>query len=100
MEVEKLLAQSIEGVRGAKDDPQQVLGLYYDAYLYGTRPYGRPAGGDEVSLQRIKRDTIAKVYETTYAPGNTLLAVAGEVNGARNREEVEGVIGGWPARAG
>jgi zinc protease len=26
-EVEKLLAQSVDGVRGAKDDPQQVLGL-------------------------------------------------------------------------
>src|SRR5712691_7106812 len=77
-EVEKLLAQSIDGVRGAKDDPQQVLGLYYYGYLYGIHPYGRPSGGDEVSLQGIKRDAIAKFYETNYAPGSTLLAVAGE----------------------
>jgi len=97
-EVEKLLAQSIDGVRGAKDDPQQVLGLYYDGYLYGTHPYGRPAGGDEVSLQRIKRDAIAKFYETTYAPGNTLLAVAGEFNGAEMRKKLEDVFGGWAAR--
>src|SRR5258708_14138858 len=75
-EVEKLLAQSIDGVRGAKDDPQQVLGLYYDAYLYGTHPYGRPAGGDEVSRQRIKRDAIVKFYEGHYSPGNATLAVA------------------------
>ena len=97
-EVEKLLAQSIDGVRGAKDDPQQVLGLYYDGYLYGTHPYGRPAGGDEVSLQRIKRDAIAKFYETNYAPGNTLLAVAGEFNGAEMRKKLEDVFGGWPVR--
>src|ERR1700682_3787186 len=76
-EVDKLLAQSVDAVRGAKDDPQQVLGLYYYGYLYGTHPYGRPAGGDEVSLQRIKRDAIVKFYETKYVPGNTLLAVAG-----------------------
>ena len=97
-EVEKLLAQSIDGVRGAKDDPQQVLGAYYDGYLYGTHPYGRPSGGDEVSLQHIKRDAIVKVYETTYAPGNTLLAVAGEFNGAEVRKKLEEVFGGWPAR--
>jgi len=98
-EVEKLLAQSVDSVRGAKDDPQQVLGLYYYGYLYGTHPYGRPSGGDEVSLQRIKRDAIAKFYETNYAPGNTLLAVAGEFNGAEMRKKLEDVFGGWPARA-
>jgi len=97
-EVEKLLAQSIDGVRGAKDDPQQVLGAYYDGYLYGTHPYGRPSGGDEVSLKRIKRDAIVKLYETNYAPGNTLLAVAGEFNGAEMRKKLEEVFGGWPAR--
>jgi zinc protease len=97
-EVEKLLAQSIDGVRGAKDDPQQVLGAYYDGYLYGTHPYGRPSGGDEISLQRIKRDAIVKLYEAIYAPGNTLLAVAGEFNGAEMRKKLEDVFGGWPAR--
>src|ERR1700687_2972974 len=97
-EVEKLLAQSIDGVRGAKDDPQQVLGAYYDGYLYGTHPYGRPSGGDEVSLQRIKRDAIVKLYEANYAPGNTLLAVAGEFNGTAMRKKLEDVFGGWPAR--
>jgi len=97
-EVEKLLAQSIDGVRGAKDDPQQVLGAYYDGYLYGTHPYGRPSGGDEVSLQRIKRDAIVKLYEANYAPGNALLAVAGEFNGAEMRKKLEDVFGGWPAR--
>jgi predicted Zn-dependent peptidase len=98
-EVEKLLAQAVDGVRGAKDDPQQVLGLYYYGYLYGTHPYGRPAGGDEVSLQRIKRDAIVKFYETNYASGNTLLAVAGEFNGAEMRKKLDDVFGGWPARA-
>src|ERR1700687_4228227 len=97
-EVEKLLAQSIDGVRGTKDDPQQVLGLYYSGYLYGTHPYGRPAGGDEVALERIKRDAIAKFYEANYAPGNTLLAVAGEFNGAEMRKRLDDVFGGWAAR--
>jgi len=97
-EVEKLLAQDLDGVKGAKDDAQQVLGLYYYGYLYGTHPYGRPAGGDEVSLKRIRRDAIAKFYEANYAPANTLLAVAGDFNGADMRKKLEDALGGWPAR--
>ena len=96
-EVDKLLAQSLDGVKGAKDDPQQVIGLYYYGYLYGTHPYGRPSGGDEISLQRIKRDAIVKFYEGNYAPGNTLLAVAGEFNSAEMRKKLEESLGAWPA---
>lgn len=97
-EVDKLLAQSIDGVRGAKDDPQQVIGAYYYGYLFGNNAYGRQAGGDEVSLGRIKRDAVVKFYETNYAPGNTLLAVAGEFNGAEMRKKLEETFGGWAAR--
>jgi predicted Zn-dependent peptidase len=98
-ETEKLLAQSIDGVRGAKDDPQQVLGLYYYGYLYGSHPYARPSGGDDVSLQKIKRDAVAKFYETNYAPGNTVLAIAGEFNAAEMRKTLEEVFASWPAHA-
>jgi zinc protease len=97
-EVDKLLAQSLDAVKGAKDDPQQVLGLYYNGYLYGARPYGRPDGGDEVSLKHISRDAIVKFYETYYAPGNTILAVAGEFNAAELRKKLEEVLGAWLAK--
>lgn len=97
-EVDKLLTQAVDGIKGAKDDPQQVLGLYYYGYLYGAHPYGRPAGGDEITLTQIQRDSIAKFYEANYAPGNTLLAVAGEFNAAEMRRRLEDVFGAWPAR--
>jgi len=98
-EVDKLLAQSVDGVRSAKDDPNQVLGLYYDGYLYGTHPYGRPAGGDEISLKRIQRDMVVKFYNTNYAPGNVVLSIAGEFSAADMRKKLEETFGGWPARA-
>jgi zinc protease len=97
-ELDKLLAQSIDGVRGAKDDPQQVLGLYYYGYVYGTHPYGRPAGGDEVTLTHIQRDSVAKFYEANYTPGNTILAIAGQFNPAEMRHKLDDVFGTWTAR--
>jgi zinc protease len=97
-EVDKLLAQEIDGIKAAKDEAQSVALNYYYGYLFGKHPYGRPGGGDELSLARIKRDTITKFYETNYAPGNTILAIAGEFNSAQMRAKIEQALGGWTAK--
>ena len=97
-ETDKILAQSLDGVKSAKDEPQAVLGLYFEGYLYGAHPYGRPSDGDEFSLKSIKRDAIAKFYEANYAPGNTILGIAGEFDAAGIRKKLEETFGAWPAR--
>jgi len=96
-EADKILAQSVDGVKSSKDDPRSVLGLYYQGYLYGANSYGRPAGGDELSLKRIQRDDIVKFYEANYASGNTILGIAGEFDPAEMRKQIEEVLGTWPA---
>lgn len=98
-EVDKSLAQTLDAVKGSKDDPRQVLGIYYHAYLYGARGYGRPEEGDEVSLKKLNRDGIAKFYEANYAPGNTILAVAGEFDAPELRKQLETKLGAWPGKA-
>ena len=97
-EVEKLLAQEIDGIKAAKDEAQSVALNYYYGYLFSKHPYGRPVGGDELSLARIKRDAIARFYETNYTPGNTILAMAGEFNAPQMRIKIEQAFGGWPAK--
>ncbi|HZV87880.1 MAG TPA: pitrilysin family protein [Candidatus Binatus sp.] len=97
-ETDKILAQSLDGVKSEKDEPQAVLGMYYGGYLYGAHPYGRPSDGDELSLKRIQRDAIVRFYETNYAPGNTILGVAGEFDAVEMRKKLEETLGAWPAR--
>jgi predicted Zn-dependent peptidase len=97
-EVDKLLAQEIDGIKAAKDEAQSVALNYYYGYLFSKHPYGRPGGGDELSLARIKRDAITKFYETNYTPGNTILAISGEFNSAQMRAKIEQALGGWTAK--
>jgi len=97
-EVDKLLAQSLDGVRAAKDDPRSVLGTYYDGYLFNGYGYGRTADGDEISLTRIHRDAIVKFYESYYAPGNMILSVAGDFQAADMKKKLEEVFGQWPSK--
>jgi len=99
-EAQKLLAQEIDGIKAAKDEAQSVVLNYYYGYLFHRHPYGRPVGGDELSLAHIKRDAITKFYETNYTPGNTILAVAGEFDAAKMRAKIEQALGGWTAKPG
>jgi len=98
VEVDKLLSQSVDEIKAAKDDAQSVVLSYYYGYLFGKHPYARSEGGDEASLARIKRAAIAKFYETNYTPGNTILAVAGEFNPSQMKAKLEEVFGGWMTR--
>jgi zinc protease len=96
-EVDKLLAQTLNGVRAAKEDPLSVLLAYFDAYLYGTHPYGRSPVGDEISLKHIQRDAIATFYEANYVPGNTIVAIASNFPTAELRAKVTALLESWPA---
>jgi zinc protease len=97
-EVEKLLSQSLDSVRAAKDDARSVLGIYYDDYLFNGIGYGRTSDGDEISLKKIRREDIAGFYEKYYAPGNTILAVAGDFQSVEMKQLIEKVFEPWPAK--
>jgi zinc protease len=97
-EVDKLLAQSLDGVRAAKDEARSVLGTYYNAYLFNGNGYGRTSDGDEISLTKIHRDAIVKFYESYYAPGNIILAVTGDFQTADMKQKLEEVFGPWPSK--
>jgi DNA-directed RNA polymerase len=88
----------VGSIKGAKDQALAVLPTYFNAYLYGSHPYARPANGDEKSLSAIKRDAIAKFYRTYYAPGNTILAVVGDFDPAPMAATLSQKFGAWPAQ--
>jgi zinc protease len=98
-EVDKLLSQSLDGVRAAKDEARSVLGTYYDAYLFNGNGYGRMSDGDEISLTKIHRDAIVKFYGSYYVPGNIILAVAGDFHTADMKKKLEEVFAQWPSKA-
>ena len=85
--MEKLLAQSLDGVRAAKDDARSVLGIYYNGYLYNGNGYGRSANGDEISLKRIRREAIVKFYETILRAGEYDSGGGGRFSDRGNEEE-------------
>jgi len=97
-EVKKLAAQRVDGIKSAKDRAAGVIGLYYNAYLYGKHPYARPTGGDETSVASMTREDVARFYEANYAPGGTVMAVAGDFAAAEMEKQLAAAFGGWPVK--
>ena len=97
-EVAKLVAQRVDGIKSAKDRAQGVLSAYFNAYLYGKHPYGRPTGGDESSVASITRDDVVKFYEANYTPGGTVMAVVGDFAAAEMEKQLTDTFAAWPAK--
>jgi zinc protease len=98
-EVKKRIAQEQDSIRSAKDEPREVIQFYFMKFLYGDHLYARPSSGDERSLANISRDDIAAFYRAHYAPGNTIIAIAGDFDSAAMQSKIEQVFGGWKGKA-
>jgi predicted Zn-dependent peptidase len=97
-EVAKQVKQRVDGVKAAKDRAAGVIGTYYNAYLYGTHPYGRPTGGNETSLASIAADDVTKFYDSHYGPGSTIMAVVGDFAVADMEKQLSALFGAWPTK--
>ncbi len=98
-EVEKLVRQNIDQIKAGRDRAQSVIGNYFNGYLYGSHPYGRPVGGDERSLAAITRDDLLAYYRGWYTPANAILAVAGDFTAAEMEKELTARFGAWSGKA-
>lgn len=97
-EVAKLLSQRMDEIKSAKDQAQAVIGNYFNAYLYGSHPYGRPNEGDERSLAAITRDDVVKFYQTYYTPSNMILAAVGDFNSPDMERMLTEKFGAWSGK--
>lgn len=97
-EFAKLQKQRLDGLKSAKDQAQRVIGNYFNAYFYGGHPYGRPSEGDEKSMAALTRDDVVKFYQSFYAPGNIILAVAGDFATPEMEQLITQKFASWPAR--
>ena len=98
-EVAKLIAQHRDGLRSVKDFANRVIGPYFNAYLFGDHPYGRPVAGDENSIGSISRDDILTFHETYYTPENTILAAVGDFSITDMQGLIEEHFAAWPRHA-
>jgi zinc protease len=76
------------------DNPYELAEAHFENQLYGEKnPHGWVLEPEDV--QKITRDALVAFWKTYYRPNNALLAVAGDVDPARLRGELEKTFGKW-----
>ena len=83
-------------IRSLKDsDPSELLPQYGRALLFGDHPYGQPASGSEDSLQAITLRDVVDYHRAHIGADRAVLVVAGDVDVARLKADVERRFGDW-----
>ena len=100
LEVGKLVEQEADGIKDEKAVPGEVIGRYYDQFLFGAHPYGRPAGGTETSLRTVKCGDVLQFYSAHYAPNELVFAAVGDFSAADLEAKIKAKFGAWKSKPG
>jgi zinc protease len=94
-EMSEVREQMLAGLAARFDNPFELAEAHFDNQLYGEKnPHGWVLEPEDV--QKITRASLVAFWKTFYRPNNAVLAVAGDVDPARLRGELEKAFGKWP----
>jgi len=78
-EIERLRAQSLDGLLVALQQPGTVASRAANAALFAGQSYGHASNGTPESLKAIQRDDIVTLHKAFYRPDNAVLIMAGDL---------------------
>ena len=97
-EMNEVRDQMLAALAARYDNPGELASEHFDNLLFGEKhPDGWVLMPEDV--QKITRADLVTFWKTYYRPNNAMLAIAGDVDPARLRAELERAFGGWEKAA-
>jgi len=94
-ELERERLQSLDSLKVAYSEPQQLASMVASRAIYGDGPYGRPADGTPTSIQAITQADIVAGYRAFWRPDTTTLVLAGDITPEQAEKTVGTLFAGW-----
>ena len=79
-----------------EDDPLSVAFRLFDKLSFGTHPLAQPVIGPRRNIERFTRDELLDCVRHRYCAGNTVVALAGDVDPQAVARDVEAAFGAMP----
>jgi zinc protease len=89
--------QLIGSLKRLRDDPESLAHVHLDNLLWGE-DHVRGWPPTVQAIQGIKREDLLAWYDKRFTPGNSLLAVAGDVDPAQLQKDLTRTFATWKAR--
>lgn len=89
--VRDLTLQSIEGLR----DEHQQRAMLTARKVFFPEPFGRSGYGEADDVKELTPDQARKVWTQWARPGGSILALAGNVDGAAVAKQLDELLSGW-----
>ncbi len=97
-QLEAARAVCLQELHAVEDEPAQKLMIELRRRHYPD-PWGRPAQGEQQSLEAITIDQVCRHFDRRYRPGGAILGVAGRFDWEELKDHVAGLLGDWEPRA-
>tara|TARA_R110002051_G_scaffold209115_1_gene275035 strand:- start:2438 stop:3829 length:1392 start_codon:yes stop_codon:yes gene_type:complete len=94
-ELDKMLSRKLVEMDQMKESPRSVIRNYYDKFVYGEHPYGKPEEGNKASLKKISSKDITAFYKDYFVPSQSAIAVVGDFNTKMMKADIEALFGSW-----
>jgi predicted Zn-dependent peptidase len=95
VDIERERQVIIEEIGMSKDSPSQQVDMLIDELLWPNHPLGRDIAGSKESVAAITRDMMLDYLAGQYQPGNTVIAIAGNIQHQEAVTAVNQVLGSW-----
>ncbi|HEY6034402.1 MAG TPA: pitrilysin family protein [Kofleriaceae bacterium] len=93
-ELAKVKDQMVAAVRGRLDNAEQLAAVQVQNLLW-SNDHVRGWINSEQSVAALRRDEVINWAKTWYVPNNSILVVAGDIDGKTIKGELERAFGGW-----
>ena len=90
----------VEEIRMYRDQPQDRVHTLVDELLYPRHPLGWEIAGREAVIRTLEADDIRAFMQAGYAPGRTVIALAGRLDADEAVRAVQEQLGTLAPRAG
>ncbi len=97
-EIEKERRVIIEEINMSKDSPAQQVHMFIDELLWPNHPLGRDIAGSKKSVTGITKDMMLDYLANQYLPGNTVVAIAGNIQHQEVVTAIHQTLGDWTTR--
>lgn len=98
-EFDKAKTRRISRLKQAKESPDNVIGNYYNSFMYKDHPYANPVGGTLTGVESVTVDDVKAFYEKNYNSANTCMAIVGDFDAKAMRKKIKVLFEGWEAKS-